>query len=167
MKKTLFFMMIVCASFWVISCASAPAAEPEQNSESIQQSGGLSPEDTNAAFGQVYDTHRNVLILDGAQKYTVEKNDTPSRIAVKFYGRDNGYFFPLIIMASSDVILDPDLIEVGMDLVVPDLQKNLNDKESRDGIKLFLLDIAAVYGKKNTRWAPTTQKELINLAESL
>jgi hypothetical protein len=158
MKKTLFPVMIFCMAFWILSCASAPAAEPEQQVTQVH---------TNTAFEQVYDTHRNILILEGAQKYRVEKNDTPSRIALKFYGRNNGYFFPLIVMASSDVILDPDLIEIGMDLVVPDLEKNLNNQESRAGIKSFLLDIAAIYGKKSCRWAPTTQKELIKLAESL
>jgi hypothetical protein len=138
-----------------------PQPQPEQAVEEFTQ------DHTNVAFEQVYDIHQDLLILDGAQNYVVKKNDTPSRIALKFYGRNNGYFFPLIIMASRDVILDPDLIEIGMNLVIPDLQKNLDDQESRERIKAFLLDIAAIYEKKTSRWAPATRRELMKLAETL
>jgi nucleoid-associated protein YgaU len=160
-----------------LSCASAPAAEPEpepqpQPQPQLPPPPEEAPEEfiqdhANVAFEEVYDLNQDLLILEGAQNYVVGRNDTPSKIALRFYGRDNGYFFPLIILASRDVILDPDLIEVGMNLVVPDLQKNLDNQESRERIKSFLLDIAAVYEKKTNRWASTTRRELIKLAETL
>jgi hypothetical protein len=70
-------------------------------------------------------------------------------------------------LASNETILDPDLINPGMKLVIPDLQKNLNNNDAREGIKAFLLDVAAVYEKKTVRWAPAINRELIKLAASL
>lgn len=171
MKKLLFCISIIWLGFLVLSCASAPAPAPEAEPQAVQEPEEkeieFTQEHANAAFEEVYETHQSILILTGAQNYTVVKNDTPSKIATKFYGRGNGYFFPLIILASNDVILDPDLIEPGMILVVPDLELNLANEEARKGIRAFLLDIAVVYSRKTTRWAPSTQRELIKLADSL
>jgi hypothetical protein len=151
-----------------LSCKTPPAAGPEPESVSdSEKEEEFTQDHANNAFEQVYETHQFIIILEGARNYRVMKNDTASRIATRFYGRGNGYFFPLIILASRNVILDPDLIEPGMNLIIPDLQKNLDNDDTRKGIKAFLFDMADVYENKTSRWASVTQRELIKLAKSL
>jgi hypothetical protein len=104
------------------------------------------------------------LILEGARAYTVVRSDTLSRISRRHYGNDNGYFFPLIMLASRGVVSDPDYIEPGMVLAIPDLQKNLNDPGARRKIKEFLNEIAAVYNRKGKA---VTRDRLQALANSL
>jgi hypothetical protein len=88
------------------------------------------------------------IILEGAKIYTVVRYDTLSKIAINNYGRVNGYYFPLIMLASGDVVDDPDLIEPGTRLTIPDLQRNLSDPGARAKIKEFLNEIANVYDRK-------------------
>jgi LysM repeat protein len=92
------------------------------------------------------------------------KGDTLSAISRNNYGGKNGYYFPLIMLASSDVVLDPDLIEPGMKLTVPDLQKNLGDDYARGKLKNFLNEIAGIYNKKGRT---ETRDRLRDLASSL
>jgi hypothetical protein len=66
------------------------------------------------------------LVLDGAYNYTVVKGDTLSDIAAKSYGGSNMYFFALISLANPELIGHPDLIEPGMDLIVPQLEPNID-----------------------------------------
>jgi hypothetical protein len=117
----------------------------------------------NEAFEAVYSAYENDIVLDGASDYVVKSGDTLSAITLASYGSDNGFFFPLIMLASNDVVLDPDLIQPGMNLTIPNLQQNLNDPDARQRIKSFLLDIAVVYDRK-TR--PETSRELRELANS-
>jgi hypothetical protein len=118
-------------------------------------------------FERVYNAYRSGIILDGATYYVVARGDTLSKIALKHYGAGNGYFFPLIMLASSDVVLDPDLIEPGMQLTVPDLQANLDDPAARGHVKNFLVDIASVYEDKGDAWSFETQQHLIELVGTL
>jgi LysM repeat protein len=113
---------------------------------------------------QVYEEHSGDLILEGAKSYTVVRTDTLSKITRSNYGGRNGYYFPLIMLASQDVVKDPDLIEPGIKLTIPDLQKNLNDPGARQKIKEFLNDIANVY---NTKGKAVTRDQLRELAASL
>jgi hypothetical protein len=53
------------------------------------------------------------------------------------------------MLASSDVVLDPDKIEPGMNLTVPDLDRNLNDPKARKSLKNFLVEIADIYDRRN------------------
>jgi hypothetical protein len=92
---------------------------------------------TEEAFKNLYDRFRKDLILDGAEKYTVESGDTLSAIAREKY--PSGMYYPIIMLASSDVVLDPDLIEPGMELTVPNLQKNLDSPKAKANIKKFLI----------------------------
>jgi hypothetical protein len=156
MKKTWYFLAAILLAFFVGSCAN--------NKKTVQETTPPPPEDIHTAFESVYNTYRSELILDGAETYTVVKGDTLSAITRRHYGAGNGYFFPLIMLASSDVVLDPDLLEPGMVLTIPDLQRNLNDAAAREKVKSFLSDIAGVYERKE---ALVTQKRLIELANSL
>jgi LysM repeat protein len=113
---------------------------------------------------EVYETYSNDLILDGAKSYTVQPGDTLSRITRTYYGRENGYFFPIIMLASRETVTDPDLIEPGMVLTIPDLPKNLDSPGARTKIKEFLNEIAGAYGSKNQT---TVRDRLRALAASL
>jgi hypothetical protein len=156
MKKLWCFSMAIFLAFCLSSCAS--------KQEAIQEEPPPETLDTAAAFETVYDTYRPELILDGAGSYKVVKGDTLSAITRRQYGAGNGYFFPLIMLASSDVVLDPDLIEPDMILTIPDLQRNLNDAKAREKIQAFLIDIAGIYEQKDK---PDTQRRLMELAQSL
>ena len=164
MKKLLFGMAIITAVF-ALSCAGTPAADPESEPEP----GEYTQEQANTDFQQAYKTYRDRIILDGAKKYTVVSGDTLSRIAVRNYGSANeyGYFFPLLMIASDVDVPDPDLIEPGMVLTIPDLQKNLDNTDARAAIKAYLLDIAAIYNKKDRAASALVADHLTSLSNSL
>jgi hypothetical protein len=86
--------------------------------------------------------NRHGLIIDGAQRYTVVRRDTLSAIARARYR--NGFYFPVIMLASDNVVRDMDRIRPGMVLTIPDLQRNLNDPQARAVIKQALLNAADV-----------------------
>jgi hypothetical protein len=82
------------------------------------------------------------LILDGAETYTVVEEDTLSDISRLKY--QNGFYYPLIMMAAGDFIKDQDHIEPGMVLTIPNLQTNLNDARARESMKKYFLEIAVI-----------------------
>jgi len=119
-----------------------------------------------AVFQKEYTEHAPDLILDGAKTYKVKWGDTLSKIAKKYYGpKPKSFYFPLIMLASSDVVKNPDLISSGMVLTIPDLNKNLADPKARANIKSLLLHIADIY--KDAKKYPKTQEGLISLSNSL
>ena len=91
------------------------------------------------------------LVLDGAEYYTVVTKDTLSHIARLKYGSHNGYYYPLIIMASAGIVEDQDLIEPGTVLTVPNLQANLNDARAKASMKKFFLEVADITERKHKR----------------
>jgi LysM repeat protein len=122
------------------------------------------------ALAQVYEQYESDIILAGARTYTVVKGDTLSRIARRSYGTgDNPYYFPLIIAASKDSvdITDPDLIEVGMELTIPDLQANLDNPRARSNLKNLLKDVADFYARKESSHSQGLYAGLIKLYYSL
>jgi hypothetical protein len=112
------------------------------------------------AFEEVYNFYKPEFILEDAQTYQVEEGDTLPAIIRRVYGAGNGYFFPLIILASNDVILDPDLLESGMELKIPNLQENLDDPDTRDALIDLLYDVADVYEKKEAAEVEKNKKQL-------
>jgi hypothetical protein len=122
----------------------------------------LACKSTSSAFKDAYDRHYSDLILDGAQSRTVTKGETLSGISRNVY--NNGFYFPLIMLASKDVVSDPDKIEPGMKLTIPDLQKNLNDPKARASIKEYLKEVAAIEDKRKR---PEDAKGLRLLSDSL
>jgi hypothetical protein len=145
MKKKCLLAFAVAAAFLMGACKSAPADEQE---------------DVNLSFETVYSKYENKLILDGATDYVVASGDTLTRISRSKYGSGNGYYFPLIMLASNAVVQDPDLIEPGMHLAVPDLQRNLDDPGARQAMKDFFVEIAAVYEQKSISEERTVLKNL-------
>jgi hypothetical protein len=145
MKKMSLWAVVLAAAFLLGACKSAPANEQE---------------DVNLSFETVYNKYENKLILDGASDYVVVPGDTLTRISRSNYGAGNGYYFPLIMLASNDVVQDPDLIEPGMHLAIPDLQRNLDDPGARQAMKEFFNEIAEVYHQKSTSEERTVLRNL-------
>ncbi|MCL2271696.1 MAG: LysM peptidoglycan-binding domain-containing protein [Treponema sp.] len=97
---------------------------------------------TDETFRAMYQLWYSGLILEGAQKYTVKSGDRMVDISRSFYG--DPYFYPVIMLASRDVVVDPYKIEPGMELVVPDLQRNLNSVTAKASIKGVINDCARI-----------------------
>ena len=153
MKKILLFSLIIAGIMLIGACKSTGAAVDKS----------LKAQDaTEEAYQSVYNRYKKNLILDGAGSYTVQRGDTLSAISRTKYS--DGFYYPVILLASDDVVLDPDKIEIGMELTVPDLQKNLNDSKARANIKSFLIDIAKV---EDSRGRKDTADGIRNRANSL
>ncbi|MDR0583475.1 MAG: LysM peptidoglycan-binding domain-containing protein [Treponema sp.] len=163
MKKAVYFTVILWAVLFAVSCKSTPPVEPEPAVESAPNA--------ETRFINAYEAVLPI-IYDGAQNYTVKPGDALTRISRSFYGRGNAFFFPLIMAASKDKqtvnIVDPDLIEPGMELVIPKLELNLANPEIKARIKVLLEKVAKIYDDKpNTNWSLEIHDGLITAADSL
>jgi hypothetical protein len=96
--------------------------------------------------------------MSGAADYTVLPGDFLSEITRTFYGnltdigqagKRNGFYFPVLMLASDGLITDPDLIYPDMKLKIPDLVKNLANPDSRRTIKNLLAQVALLYRGKS------------------
>jgi hypothetical protein len=74
------------------------------------------------------------------------------------------YYFPILALANKTIVSDPDLIYPGRRLVIPDLQRNLNNAGTRATIKSTINDAAAYYDRKGE---PSAGNYLRQLAQSL
>jgi hypothetical protein len=169
MKKIIVCLFAVLVASAVLSCKSAPA----DTAFSPVIKGEVTQEKVNDTLTQIYDNYRGKLDMEGARTYVVKKGDTLSSISRGAYGAvsdtgnagpSNGFYFPLFMLASEQNIVDPDLIEPGMTLVIPDLRKNLDNPAARQAIRDCLRDVAYVYNKKGKR---DTENGLMTLADSL
>jgi hypothetical protein len=166
-KKTLLIMALLPLAILLLSCASRRPAEsqPPVASPPAKEAAPPPPPPTEE---QVYEKYSGDIILEGARPHRVVWGDTLSKLAKRYYGSQNGYYFPLILLASLTTIYDPDVIIGGTVLTIPDLQRNLNDPGTRQMLKDFLYEIADVYASKpKARWSAQTQKRLRALASSL
>ena len=147
MKRFVITAMAVCLALVFVDCKSQPKTNDD-------------------AFKDVYDRYKSGLILDGAGSYTVKSGDTLAHIARDQYaGFDHsGFYFPVIMLASSDVVLDPDKIQPGMKLTIPDLQRNLDDSRAKEQIKSYLNEIAKIEDDRNR---PLDAQGLRDLSNSL
>jgi len=98
-------------------------------------------------FNKVYSRYASDLILDGAQQYTVKSGDRLVDISRTQY--DDPYYYPVIMLASRNVVADPDKIQPGMVLTIPNLQRNLNDPKARAAIKGVINDCAAIESRRD------------------
>jgi LysM repeat protein len=164
MKKFV-FCLLIAATLAGVSCKSTASGAVIE--------GEVTQQKVDDALNQIYDAFRTKLDLSGAQEYTVKAGDNLSQIARNFYGSltgvgaagsNNGFYFPVIMLASDSHIVDPDRIEPGMKLKIPDLRKNLDNPVSRKAIKDCLNDVAYVYNKKGK---PEEENGLKTLANSL
>ena len=128
--KKFSFVLLILSVLLVLSCASGGKVTDEQ-------------------FAKIYDKYYSNLILEGAQKYTVKGGDRLAEISRSFY--TDGYYYPLIMLASKDVVSDPDKIQPGMELTIPDLQKNMGDAKAKASIKGVILDCARIEDKRERK----------------
>jgi len=102
------------------------------------------------------------LILDNATNYVVVRGDTLSGIAAVKYGGSNMFFFPLIRLGNANIVPDAEVIEVGTNLVIPDLQKNLNNAGAKALLREDMLSIARQYERINRPNSAAILKRLAN-----
>ncbi|MDR2210841.1 MAG: LysM peptidoglycan-binding domain-containing protein [Spirochaetaceae bacterium] len=144
MKKVLFGLLVVLTSFVVIACTTpAPAPAPAE-----------------PAPAPVVEAPRGGIILDGATNYTVVRGDTLAEIAAGKYGASNRYFFPLIQLANPAIVKDPDIIEIGDRLTIPNLQRNLDDAGANAAIRAAMLSTADRYERQSKPKAAAILKDL-------
>jgi nucleoid-associated protein YgaU len=117
----------------VPTAASAVSTTASAISTTIQQP-------VNTTTGN-YNRYPSSIILDGAVNYTVRSGDTLANIGKQMY--QDGAYYPLIMMVSG-IVVDPDLIYPGNNLVIPDLSLNMNDPSARQSINRYFNDIARI-----------------------
>lgn len=149
MKKSFFIVAAIAALFCLSACQSAD------------------PVDMGKDFDKVYSNYADALNLDGAEKYTVQAGDTLSDITKKAYGEANGYYFPLIMLASNNVVKDPELIRPGMELTIPNLDANIGDSDRAKKLSPYFKDIANVYKSKKTNASATIRENLLEISDEL
>ncbi len=168
MKKILPFLFLFLAAVFIISCASGAqttATEPVAEEPVAMEDEPETPAPAPVTSGAKRD--KTGIIIEGATQYKVKNGDTLSNIAKKQYGTSNGYYFPLILMASDNSIKDPDVIITNGNLIIPDLKANLNDSESRAKMKTFFATIAESYKGKTTPGAAKLREEINKISNSL
>ena len=149
MKRAVFiFVLVLCVAF-AFSCKTAATIKEATTAEEEN-------------LREIYARYRTGLDLRGADKYTVVSGDSLSQISRAKY--DDSRYFPVIMLASSDVVLDKDKIEIGDILTVPDLQRNLNNPRAKLNIKNFLLDIAQL---EETQGRDADAEAIRSLADTL
>jgi nucleoid-associated protein YgaU len=88
------------------------------------------------------------IILEGAQTHRVVWGDTLSKLALRYYGKGNGYYYPLIILGNPGATVNPDLIIPGSGLKIPNLQRNLDNAAARAELKTYIEDLIVFYDRK-------------------
>ncbi|MDR1444521.1 MAG: LysM peptidoglycan-binding domain-containing protein [Treponema sp.] len=169
MRKTIYGFVVILAGLFVSSCkttgnTSVVDAAPVPAAPAVPEH----PE--GRALEHIYNQYESEVILTGAKEYVVVRGDTLSRIARDSYGTGlNAYYFPLIIAASkgSANIFDPDEIEVGMVLIIPDLQENLSDPSAHNNLKSLIWDVAEFYSRKESPQSARLHEGLVKLYDTL
>jgi hypothetical protein len=167
MKRIFFVLALVLPAIMILSCASEKPAEvqPPVEEPAPPPPEEYSPEPT---VEEVYEKYSGDIILEDAKTHRVRRGEDLSKVARRYYGGVNGYYFPLILLASRDVAKDPDLIMPGTTLTIPDLNRNLNDPGARQRLKEFLYEVADVYSTRlRKKWGPESRDQLRALASSL
>jgi hypothetical protein len=149
MKKILFTLALVTGFFVLFACTSAPPPPDPAPAPAPEQPKAPEPAPAPAPAPVATPAppppeRASDLILDGAETYTVVRKDTLSYIAKLKYGSNNGFYYPLIMMASRDLVEDQDYIEPGMVLTIPRIQPNLNDARAKASMKKFFLELADI-----------------------
>jgi len=164
MKKIVFCLVLVLSFFVFFACASPPPASsstPAAPAPATPAPAAPAPATPPRQPAPQTPSRTTDLVLDGSETYTVVRGDTLSKIAQSKYR--NGFYYPLIMMASNGVIKDQDFIEPGMKLTIPKLQANLDDPRAKESMKKFFLEIAAITERKR----PNDAAGLRKLANSL
>ena len=177
MKKYLIFLFILAALIGISCNTTTPATTatttPPTTSTQPATSPTPAPTPPPAAPPPVVVTNQLGLDMSGATNYTVVIGDFLSEITRTFYGSltdvgpagtRNGFYYPLLMLASEGLITDPDLIFPGTNLKIPDLKKNLDNPSSRRAIKDCLREAAGIYNRKRL---PDEEQGLLRLSDYL
>jgi hypothetical protein len=97
--------------------------------------------DMDERYRKLYDANTG-LDLTGAGAYTVKDGDTLADISRRAY--NDGFYYPVIMLASRGVVINPDKIKPGMTLTIPDLERNIADNKSRRSMKNCLHGFANI-----------------------
>jgi len=127
MKKIIFTTALIICVMLTVSCKSTPKDMDEQ-------------------YMDLYDANTG-LDFTGAGTYTVKKGDTLSEISK--YAYNDGFYYPVIMLASRGVIINPDKIQPGMELTIPDLERNKANANSRKSMKNCLNGFANIEKNKS------------------
>jgi hypothetical protein len=152
-KSFVFSLLIVIVSALVMAGCPKPYYPPPRESQAVA-----------APAAEPQPAYTEGIILDGAGNYTVVQGDTLADIAARQYGGGNAYYFPLIRLANAGVVSDPDVIEVGTNLVIPNLQPNINSDGAKTAMRSDMLSIAQQYDRQEK---PNAAATLRNLAARL
>jgi len=126
MKKILLAALLIVSIMLAVSCKSPPRDMDEQ-------------------YKNLYDANTG-LDYTGAGAYTVKKGDTLSEISKHAY--NDGFYYPIIMLASRGVVINPDKILPGMELTLPDLERNKANPTSRKAMKNCLNGFATIEKNK-------------------
>jgi hypothetical protein len=122
MKKLLLTAALIASVMLVVSCKSTP-------------------KDYDAKYTKLYDANTG-LDFTGAGNYMVKEGDTLSDISR--YAYNDGFYYPIIMLASRGVVVNPDKIKPGMLLTLPDLERNKANADSRRSMKNCLNGFANI-----------------------
>jgi len=98
-----------------------------------------------------------------AKVYQVAKGDTLLSIAKKFYGDDKGAYFPLIALASANLMSGSTELSVGHYIIIPDIDTNISASKNKKAVRKYFQDTAARYQKKETS---TLAKSILSAADN-
>jgi hypothetical protein len=126
MKKVLLMAALILSIMLTVSCKSVPKDMDEQ-------------------YRDLYDANTG-LDFTGAGAYTVKSGDTLSEISKHAY--NDGFYYPVIMLASRGVVINPDKIQPGMELTIPDLERNKANATSRRSMKNCLNGFATIEKNK-------------------
>jgi hypothetical protein len=124
MKAVLSLLLSIMMGMSLVSCASYPTEIEE--TETVQQKL----------------PGREDLVLEGAQSHKVVWRDTFARLARRYYGANNGYYYPLIMLAQPTLPPNPNLLVSGTTVTIPALQANLDNPVSRKVLRAYMLQVA-------------------------
>ena len=167
MKKISVVVLAMIVTFGMLACSSAaPAPEPEPVAPQEPVETPQEPEPVIEA-PRTGHSPADALVLTGAKTYRVKFGDSLTSIAKNNYGRANGYYFPLIMLASRDVVKDPEVIVPGMQLTIPDFNANVNDRSVARDISPYFKEIADVYASKNTAASSDIRTHLLDISNEM
>jgi len=122
MKKVILLSALIICVMLTVSCKSGPKDLDEQ-------------------YKDLYDANTG-LDFTGAGTYIVKSGDTLSKISSHAY--NDGFFYPVIMLASRGVIINPDKIRPGMELTIPNLERNKTSAAGRKSMKNCLYGFANI-----------------------
>ena len=126
MKKVLLTTALIVCVMLTVSCKAGP-------------------KDMDERYINLYDANTG-LDLTGASTYKVKTGDTLSDISRHAY--NDGFYYPVIMLASRGVVVNPDKIQPGMELTIPDLERNKANANSRKSMKNCLNGFASIEKNK-------------------